>query len=167
MSLSFYDACFLGQKDLVEWMISNGNEVYWDWGLYGACYGGREDIVNLIISKVNDVSKGNHIKGNDNGNGNGMPIHWSMGLCGACNGGHRKLINLMISKGATTNIDTLKVYNITTRSLGEHGLPLETLLTLDPELHQKVLTFRQCIQCDLSSFLLLDLVKVVKEYSLD
>ena len=160
MSLSFYDACFLGQKDLVERIISRSNDVYWDWGLYGACYGGREDIVNLIISKVT----GN---GNGNASGNDKVIHWSMGLCGACNGGHRKLINLMISKGATTNIDTLKVYNITTMSLCEHGLPLETLLTLDPEVHQKILTFRHLIEGELLSFLLPELVNMIKDYSLD
>ena len=158
MSISFYDACFFGQKDLVEWMISSGNNVYWNWGLYGACNGGHEDIVNLLISKGNDISKGN---------GNGMPMHWIMGLSGACAGGHRKLINLMISKGATTNTETLKAYNITTRSLCEHGLPLETLLTLDPELLQKVLTFRHLIECELLSFLLLDLVKIIQKYSLD
>ena len=143
-----YESCFAGQRNIIQLLLILEDNTTLDYnvGLYAACQGGHESIAELLISK-------------------GATL-WNAALDGACQKGHRKLINLMISKGATNTTNILRQFKITALSLCEHGLPLEQLLRIDSELHYKVLTFRQCIQSELSSFLLMDLVNVVKDYSL-
>lgn len=106
---AFSEACYLGNVDILRFMVSMG--VYsWDDGFTSACLGGYIKIVRTMIMK-------------------GV-TEWSFGFINACSGGHIKIVKLLYTTGFE-NIKEGLIEGFNEACLGGHLNIVKFLLRRD------------------------------------